>query len=170
MSRDNLTLLTHARVPQLELAQADAQCRRRSAINGRLLHRKVHRRLLGGLGGRHLRVLARRLRRAPTPAQEAVWALVRGRQLGAKFRRWAFVQDGIAFLFCPALMLIVEVDETVDVRARAQPTRDAARDAYLRQLGYLVVRVTSTAILREHDDVVRELQAIIARRRAELAR
>ena len=95
MSRGNLTRLTHGRLHQLQLARADAQCLRRSAINGRLLHRKVHRRLLGGLGGRHLRVLARRLRRNATPAQEVVWALVSRRQLGPKFRRWAFVQDGI---------------------------------------------------------------------------
>jgi len=170
MSRGNLTLLTHGRLHQLQLAQADAQCLRRSAINGRLLHRRVHRRLLGGLGGSRLRVLARRLRRNPTPGQEAMWTLVCRRQLGPKFRRWAFVQDGIAFLFSPPLMLIVEVDETVDTRVHAQRVRDAARDSRLRWLGYTVIRLSSTAVLRNHREVVRKLRAIIARRRAELAR
>ena len=175
MNRDNHTPPTHARLQQLQLAQADAQYLKQSAIDGALSNDGVHRRRLSrGVGGDQQRLVARRLRRNPTPAERALWTLIRRRRLGTKFRRKPFVQGLIVDFFAPSLRLIVEIggpsQGALDARLRAQRAPDSPRDAWPRRLGYEVARFTGTAILHAQGDVVRELRTIIARRRAELAR
>jgi len=147
MSRENLTPPAYARLHQLQLAQAVAQCLKRSAINDAVFSRGVHRRrLVRGVGGDQQRVLARRLRRNATSAERALWALVRRRRLGVKFRRKAWVQGRIVDFFVPALMLVVELEgpvhRAVDARARIA----CARDAYLRGRGYEVIRFTNKVV------------------------
>ena len=169
MSRNNHTLPTHTRLHQLQRAQAPAQYLKRSAINGAVFSEGLHRRrLVRGVGGDQQRVLARRLRRNPTPAERALWALVRRRRLGAKFRRKAWVQGHIVDFFVPALMLVVELDGPVHSAVDARAPVACARDVYLRGLGYEVIRFTNTVVLREQREVVRELRTIITRRRVEL--
>jgi very-short-patch-repair endonuclease len=93
---------------------------------------------------RRQRTAARASRAMPTPAEAAVWRLLRGRGLGWKFRRQAPVGRHTADFFCPGLRLIVELDGGVHV---LRTVSDAARDAWLKEAGYTVLRFDNAAVL-----------------------
>jgi very-short-patch-repair endonuclease len=57
-----------------------------------------------------LKVLGRQMRRAPTPAEDALWQRIRGRQLGMKFRRQHAIDRFIVDFYCLETALVVEVD------------------------------------------------------------
>ena len=78
---------------------------------------------------------ARRLRRKATPPEMVFWNLVRNRRLGGlKFRRQQPLGPYIADFYCADARLVVEIDGAVhDERTE----RDAQRDAWLREEGYL---------------------------------
>ena len=83
---------------------------------------------------------ARKMRKEQTPAEEALWQLLRDRQLdGLKFRRQHQIGDYIVDFFCSEYGLIVELDGTVHDELSRQKA-DKKRDAYLRSLGYKVLR------------------------------
>ena len=108
---------------------------------------------------------ARTLRRASTPAERALWSLLRSRKLhDLKFRR-QFPIDGhfVADFCCPGLRLIIELDGGVHGDP-AQAAHDRNRDAYLTSRGYAVLRLPNATIL---DDPERALAIIeeAARRR-----
>ena len=86
---------------------------------------------------------ARELPEESTPAEEALWARLRGRQvLGLKFRRQFPINRYIADFCCPELRLVIEVDGTVH-ETEAQIAHDQNRGEYLQSLGYYVLRFTN---------------------------
>jgi len=101
---------------------------------------------------------ARELRQPLTPAELAVWARVRRRQLGLHFRRqhpiWRFIVD----FYCAAARLIVEVDGEI----HAEPDQieyDAAREEWLVRRGYRVIRFTNREVERQLDTVLEAIAA-----------
>lgn len=95
----------------------------------------------------------RRLRRASTDAERALWRLLRSRQLeGHKFRRQHAVGPYIINFYCAEARLAVEVDGsqhyTVDGLAD-----DAVRTTYLRSAGVEVLRVTNRDVLTNPDGI-----------------
>jgi very-short-patch-repair endonuclease len=104
------------------------------------------------------RVRARELRREMTPAEEALWERLRDRQiLGLKFRRQTPIDRYIPDFCCPELRLVVEVDGEVH-EADSQAEHDRNRDAYLRSLGYLVLRFSNEQVLTESRSVLRDIE------------
>jgi very-short-patch-repair endonuclease len=92
--------------------------------------------------------LARRFRRASTPAERYVWSLLRNRGvLGLKFRRQYVLHGFVVEFFCAARRLVVELEGDVH-DSRAQRAYDAARAAYLRAAGYRVVRIRNRDVTR----------------------
>jgi very-short-patch-repair endonuclease len=90
---------------------------------------------------------AHAMRQVPTESEAALWHLLSGRKLGAAFRRQVplagrFIADFLA----PSARLVVEVDGGCH-RGRAQ--RDARRDRVLARLGYRVLRLEASLVLRE---------------------
>jgi very-short-patch-repair endonuclease len=60
---------------------------------------------------RQLRDKARAMRKEPTPAERALWRMLRGGQLGGiKFRRQAPIGPYIADFACHAPRIVVECD------------------------------------------------------------
>jgi very-short-patch-repair endonuclease len=97
---------------------------------------------------------ARQLRRELTPAEKALWAALRGRQVGGlRFRCQHAIGPFVADFYCPAAKLIVEVDGPIHDQ---QVEQDAARTDYLNALGYRVLRL-------RNEDVLTNLSAAIAR-------
>jgi very-short-patch-repair endonuclease len=102
---------------------------------------------------------ARALRRTSTPAEQALWDLVRGRRLdGAKFRRQQPIGPYIVDFFCVEASLVVEAD---GAHHELQPAHDhdLARDRWLERLGLTVLRFSNQQILEQPDEVLRRIRA-----------
>jgi len=97
---------------------------------------------------------ARTLRQAPTRAEAAVWALLRGSRLGARFRRQQPVGPYIADFYCAGARLIVELDGP---QHGDDPSIDAARDHWLATRGYRVLRLPNAMALGDQDRLLRTL-------------
>ena len=104
---------------------------------------------------------ARSHRRTETPAEAALWALLRNRQLlGQKFRREHPIGRYFADFYCPAARLAIEADgSSHDGRA----LRDHRRDAWLRRHGVTLLRFPNAMILRHPELVLAQVRNAIAR-------
>jgi very-short-patch-repair endonuclease len=98
------------------------------------------------------------MRWAPTPSEARLWEALRGRQLGALFRRQVGIGSYIADFCAQEARLVVEVDGGCHV---ARERADARRDRALGRAGYRVLRV-------EAELVHRDLAGVLARLRAAL--
>ena len=108
-------------------------------------------------------VLARELRQAPTPAEEALWDLLRDRRfLGQKFRRQVPVGPFFADFLCERLRLIVELDGGVH-DLPAQKAHDENRDAVLHEHGYTVLRLRNEDVLPDPQVAARKLRRWVYR-------
>jgi phosphoribosylformylglycinamidine synthase len=88
--------------------------------------------------------LARQMRHAPTPAEDALWQHLRNRQVnGAKFRRQYAMEYFIVDFVCLERRLIVEVDGPVHDQ---QPEYDAERQGILELKGFRVLRFTNEEV------------------------
>lgn len=100
------------------------------------------------------KAVARTLRRDPTPAEKAMWRLLRDRRLRRlKFRRQFTIHPFVVDFCCYELRLIVELDGDVHAEPR-QAAHDANRDWYLRSLGYTVLRFANREVFRDPQGVL----------------
>lgn len=94
---------------------------------------------------------ARRLRRAATGPEAALWRILRGHRLGGlKFRRQHPIGPYIADFHCASAKLVIELDgmshdDTAD--------SDARRTKYMQQAGIRVVRILNDDVLADPDAV-----------------
>ena len=103
-----------------------------------------------GNDSQRLRAFARKMRNAPTEAEERLWGALRNRRLDKlKFRRQVPVGAYIADFVCMEAKLIVEVDGTQHAESR----RDVARDADLEAGGFRVLRFWNDEVMRDLDSV-----------------
>ena len=100
---------------------------------------------------------ARELRKKQTPAEDALWHLLRDRQLaGLKFRRQHQIGDYIVDFFCPEYGLVVELDGAVH-ETSDRKKKDAKRDGYLRSLGHTVLRFTNARVFEDTEGVLNRI-------------
>jgi len=98
---------------------------------------------------------ARRLRREATPPEKLLWWALRGRRIGGlKFRRQEAIGPYFADFCCREKRLIVELDGMSHIDRKDY---DEQREAYLRECGYRVVRVTNNDVNDDLEAVVRYL-------------
>jgi very-short-patch-repair endonuclease len=111
-----------------------------------------------------LRQFAQRMRREPTPAEEAVWRLVRNRRLtGFKFRRQHPLGPYILDCYCPAARVVIELDGNSHATPEGQEA-DAGRRRYLEVRGILVLRFWNTEVAENPDGVAERIAAVCAER------
>jgi type I restriction enzyme M protein len=97
---------------------------------------------------------ARKFRKRQTPAEEALWELLRNRRLaGLKFRRQHQIGDYIADFFCAEHGLVVELDGAVHETAK-QRKHDEKRDKYLKSLGHVVLRFENKRVFEDTENVL----------------
>jgi very-short-patch-repair endonuclease len=84
------------------------------------------------------------MRVALTPSEQALWALLRGKQLGVWFHRQVPLGPFVADFAAASARLVVEVDGGYHARRRAS---DARRDRALARLGYRVLRLEAALVL-----------------------
>jgi len=93
----------------------------------------------------HIR--AKDLRRDMTPAERAVWSVLRARGLsGRKFRRQVPIGSFIVDFLCIAERLVVEID---GASHDGREGYDQRRDAYLHDKGFRVVRISNDEVRRD---------------------
>jgi adenine-specific DNA-methyltransferase len=125
-------------------------------------------RTLGGEGrwsavlGHHFE-RGRNLRRNQTFADQRLWAQLRGKQLGWKFRRQHQIGPYIADFYSHAACLVVEIDGDSHSTLEAQ-RYDAERDRYMRALGLEIVRFANTDIYQHLDAVVEQIWQLCQQR------
>ena len=111
-----------------------------------------------------LRRFAKAMRQEPTPAEAAVWQLIRNRRLaGFKFRRQHPFGPFILDCYCPAAEVVVELDGDTHTTPEEQ-SRDAERTRYLVEQGVLVLRYWNTEVAAEPDLIAEQIAGICAER------
>ena len=103
---------------------------------------------------------ARAMRRAPTPAEKALWRILRDRSLGVKFRRQHPLGRFIVDFCCPSHRLVVELDGKAH---EDQAERDAERSEFLRCGGYEVIRFGNAEVLGHPVQTIRRIRHALAR-------
>ncbi len=94
-----------------------------------------------------------------------VWQMVRaGRMLGEKFRREYPLGSYTLDFVCIELKLNIEIDGK-DHLTEEGTRRDAHRDAYLRRLGYTIIRIHGFRVTRDPMSVRNEIEEIVLRLR-----
>jgi very-short-patch-repair endonuclease len=113
-----------------------------------------------------LMLRSRQLRREATPAEAALWPLLRGRRVaGLRFRRQVPLGRFIADSICAEAKLVVELDGGVhQERADVDPVRDDV----LARGGLHVIRFANERVLRDTESVVAEIERVAHRRVASL--
>ena len=99
---------------------------------------------------------AKVLRTDATPAERALWHILRAGKLGTRFRRQQPIGPFIADIYCASASLIVELDSIGH-----NGERDAERSAWLAERGYKVMRFTNAAVLERPIEVYLALMAAL---------
>jgi very-short-patch-repair endonuclease len=89
------------------------------------------------------------MRANPTPAERRLWAMLRNRRMPFKFKRQHVIDPYIVDFACLERSLIVEADGS----QHADKICDRRRDAYLRQLGFQVLRFWNNDVLENANGV-----------------
>ena len=97
----------------------------------------------------HIRGFARSLRRSTTQTEALVWSRLRRRRLGGhRFRRQHPVGRHVADFVCLKQRLAIELDGGQHAE---QAKYDRARDDYLRQRGFRVLRLWNSEVMGDLD-------------------
>jgi very-short-patch-repair endonuclease len=100
---------------------------------------------------------ARVMRFAPSVSESRLWEQIRGRRLGALFKRQVPIGGRyVADFLAPELRVAVEIDGAYHGRRRAA---DARRDARLVRLGYRVLRLDAELVERQLPVAVEQIRA-----------
>lgn len=106
----------------------------------------------------YLKDRRRDLRNNLTPAEAALWTLLKGKQLeGRKFRRQTSIEHYIVDFYCPEEKLIIELDGSVHNHP-AVAENDQHRDARLHDLGFTVLRFENKDVFQLTDWVLDEIK------------
>jgi very-short-patch-repair endonuclease len=100
---------------------------------------------------RETRERVKRLRTNSTEPEKILWNALRARTIGGlKFRRQHPIEPYIADYYCAEAKLIVELDGE---SRNGREDYDARRDAYFRELGLTVMRLTNHDVVTNIDGV-----------------
>ncbi len=113
----------------------------------------------GGLQWSGLVDRARQLRQTQTPTEDIAWELLRDRRFeGLKFRRQHLIGNYIADFCCAEHKLDIELDGDVHQKPEVI-AKDSQRDAYLRSLGYTVLRFQNQFVLDQPEEFLSQIAA-----------
>ena len=96
---------------------------------------------------------ADRMRKKPTEAEAALWEMLRGKNLDAKFRRQYVIGDYIADFVCLKKQLIIEVDGEYH-NSPEQQEMDRWRTNFLQSKGFSVLRFTNNEVLAAPEETM----------------
>ncbi len=100
---------------------------------------------------------AKQLRRSLSPPEVRLWLRIRRRQPGEPvFRRQHPIGPYVADFCCADARLAIEIDGA-DHRQPERIARDAARDRYMADEGWTVLRISAAAVMADPDEVAHGL-------------
>ena len=106
---------------------------------------------------KNLKELARELRKNMTDAERRLWSKIRRKQLKEfQFYRQKNIGDYIVDFYCPAAKLIVEIDGGQHY-SEENIVKDEARDKFLSDLGFRVLRFSNSDVFKNIEGVVKEI-------------
>ena len=109
------------------------------------------------LYNRNLKQFSRTLRKNSTDAEIRLWSKLKLRQLnGLQFYRQRIIVNYIVDFFCPKAKLIIEVDGGQHYFGKTHDA-DLKRDAYLKNLGFKVLRFSDRDVLTNIEGVVENI-------------
>jgi uroporphyrinogen-III synthase len=104
--------------------------------------------------------LARHLRQEQTPAEKALWDLIRNRKFeNLKFRRQHPLKNYIVDFYCFELRLIIELDGGHH-NEEEQKYNDEQRDFHLSFLGYSILRYNNEVVFKNPQHIFDEIKSI----------
>ena len=104
-----------------------------------------------------LKEYAEEHRKNPTEAENALWSLLKAKNLGYKFRRQHIVGDCIVDFFCCENNLCIEVDGGYH-NVPEQIKRDKERTEYLQTIGCTELRFTNDEVIADTENVLRAIE------------
>ena len=107
---------------------------------------------------RFTRERARELRHRLTEAERHLWLHIRKHNLGCRFRRQVPIGPYIADFACLDLRIVVEVDGRQHIE---QSAYDVARDGFIREQGFVVLRFWSNEVLQQTEAVLQVIWVAI---------
>jgi len=107
----------------------------------------------------YLKETRKELRRNLTPAEAALWSLIKNRQIdGRKFRKQFSIENYIVDFCCPEEKLVIELDGSVHSHP-AVAENDKHRDQRLSDLGYTVMRFENKDVFELEEWVLDEIRS-----------
>jgi very-short-patch-repair endonuclease len=97
--------------------------------------------------------LARKLRKDMSPPERLLWWALRQRPEGFRFRKQCPQGPYSLDFACLSARLAIEVDGEGHDRGD-RPARDAARDRYLQDLGFLTMRIPAAEVFNNLEGIV----------------
>ena len=110
---------------------------------------------------RLLKDKAKNHKQYPTEAERCLWEMLRGKQLGKKFRRQHIIGDFIVDFVCLDHQLIIEIDGKYH-ETDEQKKADELRDDILKELGYRTLRFSNEEIIHTPDNVINTIKTAMS--------
>ena len=98
-------------------------------------------------------------RNNPTEAENALWQMLRGSNLGYKFRRQHPIADFIVDFYCPEKALTIELDGGYHNDPK-QKEADKLRAKILEDMGYTEIRFSNEEVLHNTDSVLHIIKTL----------
>lgn len=109
-------------------------------------------------------VFAKRMRYNPTPAEAALWARIRTKNIdGFKFRQQSVFFGYIVDFYCASARLVVEVDGSFHDNRKHY---DAKRDAKIMTAGVTILRLTNDEVMHDLDRTIERIRECLHARKA----
>ena len=111
----------------------------------------------GQWGLEEMKASARRMRKQPTETERIIWNILRGRNMGYKFRRQHIFDCYIVDFVCLEKQLIIEIDGEYHY-TEDQQRYDHQRTEFLKLQGYREIRFDNNQILHQLDSVIETIK------------
>jgi very-short-patch-repair endonuclease len=109
----------------------------------------------------YLKDYRRGLRKRLTPAEAALWSLLKNRQaFGLKFRRQTSIENYIVDFYCPEYKIVIELDGEPHF-TEEQATKDQKRDKRLIELGHKILRFENLIVFDHPDFIFDDIKSLM---------
>ncbi len=109
----------------------------------------------------YLKDYRRGLRKRLTPAEAALWSLLKNRQaFGLKFRRQTSIENYIVDFYCAEYKIVIELDGEPHY-TEEQAIKDQKRDKRLKELGHKVLRYENLIVFDHPDFIFDDIKSLM---------